>query len=88
MSLGILLLNGPRPCGGFHHCGIFHDSYAVGWLFPGIEPMAPAVEAQNFNHWTLREVPLLSLFVAPFPSPVTVFPFISSLPASIVSDRY
>ena len=23
----------------------------------GIEPMPPAVEAQNLNHWTAREVP-------------------------------
>ena len=24
---------------------------------PGIEPAPPAVEAQNLNHWTIREVP-------------------------------
>ena len=24
---------------------------------PGIEPRAPAVEAQGPNHWTAREVP-------------------------------
>ena len=24
---------------------------------PGIEPVAPAVEAQSPNHWTAREVP-------------------------------
>ena len=63
MSLGILLLNGPRPCGGFHHCGIFHDSYAVGWLFPGIEPMAPAVEARGPNHWTASNSPHLAFLM-------------------------
>ena len=25
---------------------------------PGIEPLLPAVEAQSFNHWTAREVPI------------------------------
>ena len=25
---------------------------------PGIEPMAPAAEAQNLNHWTTREAPI------------------------------
>ena len=25
---------------------------------PGIEPLPPAVEAQSFNHWTAREVPI------------------------------
>ena len=24
---------------------------------PGIEPVAPAVEARSLNHWTAREVP-------------------------------
>ena len=33
-------------------------SKAYGILFPppGIEPMLPAVEVQNLNHWTPREV--------------------------------
>ena len=29
---------------------------------PGIEPMSPAVEAQNLNHWTACEVPCFLLF--------------------------
>ena len=29
---------------------------------PGTEPMSPAVEAQNLNHWTAREVPRFLLF--------------------------
>ena len=29
---------------------------------PGIKPMTLAVEAQSLNHWTTREVPLLSIF--------------------------
>ena len=28
----------------------------------GIEPLPPAVEAQNINHWTAREVPKIILF--------------------------
>ena len=27
----------------------------------GIEPTSPAVEVQNFNHWTAREVPVIVL---------------------------
>ena len=27
---------------------------------PGIKPVSPAVEAQHPNHWTAREVPVLS----------------------------
>ena len=26
--------------------------------WPGIEPMPPEVKAWNFNHWTIREVPI------------------------------
>ena len=29
---------------------------------PGIEPVPPAVEAQNLNHWTTREVPKPGIF--------------------------
>ena len=29
---------------------------------PGIEPVSPAVEAQNLNHWTAQEVPCFLLF--------------------------
>ena len=29
---------------------------------PEIEPMPPALTAQNFNHWTTREVPLVCVF--------------------------
>ena len=35
-------------------CGIL-----VPW--PGIDPMPPAVEAWNLNHWTAREVPIYIL---------------------------
>ena len=31
-------------------------------LRPGIEPEPPAVEAQNLNHWTAREVPRMAPF--------------------------
>ena len=27
---------------------------------PGIEPVPPALEAQSLNHWTAREVPIVS----------------------------
>ena len=45
-----------------HHaaCGILAPC-------PGIEPAPSALEAQSLNHWTTREVPLLSLSVV-FPS--------------------
>ena len=36
-----------RPC---------HDTYRILVLRPGIESEFPAVEAQNSNHWTTREV--------------------------------
>ena len=29
---------------------------------PGIEPMPPALEAENLNHWTTREAPDLPCF--------------------------
>ena len=37
-------------------CGILVPS-------PGIEPMAPVLEAQCLNHWTRREVPRRVLFI-------------------------
>ena len=30
--------------------------------WPGIEPMPPALEAENLNHWTTREAPDLPCF--------------------------
>ena len=38
---------------------------AYGILVPwsGIEPMPPAVEAWNLNHWTAKEVPLLAFLI-------------------------
>ena len=41
-----------------HHvaCGIL-----IPW--PGIEPVTPALEAQNLNHWTIKEVPLLVITI-------------------------
>ena len=43
---------------------IFFDRVACGILVPGpgIEPMPPAVEAWNLNHWTAKEVPEMSPF--------------------------
>ena len=29
---------------------------------PGIEPMPPALEGQNLNHWTTREVLFFAFF--------------------------
>ena len=29
-------------------------------LQPGIKPVPPAMEARSLNHWTAREVPILS----------------------------
>ena len=40
---------------------------AYGILVPlsGIEPVPPAVEAWNLNHWTSKEVPLLAFLIHP-----------------------
>ena len=35
---------------------------------PGLEPVPPAVEARNLNHWTLREVPRFLFNLSVFPS--------------------
>ena len=29
---------------------------------PGIKPMPPVMEAQNINHWTAWQVPLVKIF--------------------------
>ena len=49
---------------GWHrHWGIFffffayHEACRILVLYPGMEPMTPAVEAQSLNHWTTREIP-------------------------------
>ena len=36
---------------------------------PGIEPVSPAVEAQNLNHWTAREVPCFAFLRIHFNEP-------------------
>ena len=45
-------------------CGMLTVSWGmwdlVAWA--GSEPGAPALEAWSFNHWTTREVPLLSFY--------------------------
>ena len=35
----------------------YHDACGILVLWPGIEPVPPAVETWSFNHWTTREVP-------------------------------
>ena len=35
------------------HC----SAYGILVPWPGIEPLAPALEAWSFNHWTAREIP-------------------------------
>ena len=51
---------------------LFLATVACGSLVPqpGIEPVLPALEAQNLNHWTAREVPAVldingSHFISP-----------------------
>ena len=34
-----------------------HETCKILVLYPGMEPMIPAVEAQSLNHWTTREIP-------------------------------
>ena len=46
------------------HCGILVPA-------SGIKPTPPAWEAQNLNHWTTREVPLLLLLKSLLLSPLT-----------------
>ena len=36
-----------------------HPACGILVLWPGIEPMPPAMEVWSLNHWTAREVPLL-----------------------------
>ena len=45
----------------YHYFG--HAAYAILVPWPGIEPMALAVEVQSPNHWTTREVPVFILFI-------------------------
>ena len=46
----------------FYVCFLF-GCEALGILdpWPGIEPVPAALEAQNLNHWTTSEVPILLL---------------------------
>ena len=50
----------------FFGCAMWHVGITVPQ--PGIEPMPPAVEAWNLNHWTAREVPKFFYFLIPFNS--------------------
>ena len=40
-----------------------HVAYGILIPWPGIEPVTPALEAQNLNHWTIKEVPLLVITI-------------------------
>ena len=53
---------GSHEQGGYYLVFIF---LACGILvpWPGIEPVAPAVEAQSPNHWTAREVPRVDITI-------------------------
>ena len=42
-----------------------HTAYGILVLWPGIDSVPPAVEAQSLNHWTTREVPQLRSFTCP-----------------------
>ena len=39
-----------------------HEAYGILVPCAGIEPMPPAVEAWSLNHWTAREVPIVTFF--------------------------
>ena len=56
LSFPLFLIFGPKA-------GTHVGSLALGILVfcPGTKPGSPALAAQNLNHWTAREVPILSL---------------------------
>ena len=35
----------------------YHETCKILVLYPGMEPMTPAMEAQSLNHWTTRGIP-------------------------------
>ena len=39
----------------------------------GVEPAPPALEAQNLNHWTTREVPGVFFYNLPFLAPFSFY---------------
>ena len=61
-------------------CGIL-----VPW--PGIKPMPPAVEARSLNHWTAREVPVVSLKIPFNFDEVQLYPACIDT-ASVVLDSF
>ena len=52
----------PHLCFVFYNFGVHHEAWGILVPQPRIKPMLPAVEAQRLNHWTNREVPLISAF--------------------------
>ena len=61
--------------------GIFLHCAACGILLPlpGIEPVSPAMEVQNFNHWASREVPLRLHFLSLFTCQCSLSPVRTSV---------
>ena len=78
---------GPQLAHGLSSCGSLAPEYVdsavvVGGLTypvahqisvfqPGVEPAPPVLEAQNLNHWTTREVPVVFFYTLPFLAPVS-----------------
>ena len=52
---------------------------ACGALVPwsGIKPESPALEEQNPNHWTTREVPVCFLLLLLIETFIIIFPFLT-----------
>ena len=51
------VLVGTDTEGFFFFFFAYHEACRILVLYPGMEPMTPAVEAHSLNHWTTREIP-------------------------------
>ena len=51
----------PGSIDGIFQAGVLEWG-AIAFSVPGIKPVPPALEAQSFNLWTAREVPLVRVF--------------------------
>ena len=43
---------------------LFHMAYWILFPQPEIKPTSSAMEMQDLNHWIIKEVPILAVFIA------------------------
>ena len=65
-----------------------HQACRILALRPGIQPMPPAVEAWNLNHWTTREVPGTLIFLFLFVFCFNIYSFIYSAALGLSCSRW